>query len=122
MARNSLSFKRCATSGIFLLLVLFAIFTISTIALLNPHSTKATLKKTDISLSIQSSISLSITNCDTTTSPNSSQLNINLTPTPTGTFKSSCQTVSINTNAPGYTLTTKAATLPLLLTILIQPT
>gem|GEM_PF-1469207 len=64
---------------------------------------------TDISLTIDSIIALSVTNCNTTTDPDSSRLNIHISPNAsTDTYGANCQTLSITTNTPGYSLTTKA--------------
>jgi len=64
---------------------------------------------TDLSLTIDSIIALSVTNCDTTSDPDSSRLNIHISPNAsTDTYGANCQVLSIDTNAPGYTLSTKA--------------
>jgi len=64
---------------------------------------------TDITLTINEVLTLSVSNCNPTTDPNNDKLTIDITPSPTGTFKSNCQHVFIDTNAPGYSLTIKAS-------------
>lgn len=89
------------------LCVAFALFSIGAFfVLLNFNPAQATTQQTDITVSIDSAIALSLTNCDST---DSSVLKIDVEPTPAGTFKSNCQTVNVQTNAPGYTLTARSS-------------
>lgn len=64
-------------------------------------TTKAASVETDLEVNVASVIAMSLVNCDAT---DSSTVKINVTPSSTGVFKSNCQTVSVNTNMPGYTL------------------
>jgi hypothetical protein len=62
----------------------------------------------DLIVNVQPVLSLALQNCSSAPDPDETSLTLELTPTPTGTFKSNCQIVSVDTNAPGYTLSAKA--------------
>jgi len=61
---------------------------------------------TDLQVKINSMLELKLSSCN---SSNNSMVEVNLQPSTSGTFKSNCQTVSVNTNAPGYSLSVKAS-------------
>lgn len=89
-----------------LAIVAIAVLCFGVVALLDAGYAKAETNSADVTLSINSAIAVSVSNCD---SSDPSQLNLTLIPSPTGTFTSNCQTVNVNTNAPGYTLMAKAS-------------
>ncbi|MDL2327674.1 BspA family leucine-rich repeat surface protein [Ruminococcaceae bacterium OttesenSCG-928-A11] len=64
----------------------------------------------DLNVQVDGVLAISLVNCDAT---NSSVVGVDVTPSSAGTFKSACQTVLIDTNNPGYSLTVKASSLPL---------
>ncbi|MDL2327469.1 hypothetical protein LJC64_02255, partial [Ruminococcaceae bacterium OttesenSCG-928-A11] len=55
----------------------------------------------EFEVEIEEVLAFSLTNCDNS---NSSVLSINITPNSSGVFKSACQTTTVDTNAPGYSL------------------
>lgn len=93
------------------LLASVAVFTIISGILLFPVADIAKAEssssvESDLNLTVTDVISLGLTNCDNT---NNSIVSVDITPTREGVFKSACQTASIHTNAPGYTLTARAS-------------
>ena len=63
---------------------------------------------TDVSVTIDSVLAMSKTNCNLMQDINSDNLSMKLWPSATTAYAANCQTVSIDTNAPGYTLTARA--------------
>lgn len=100
MARTAVWSKKALVLGLFSFVLGIGVLLVS------PGTAKAETVGADVSAKINGAIAISLTNCDAT---DATQVSIELTPTPTGEFKSNCQTVNVNTNTPGYTLTAKAA-------------
>jgi hypothetical protein len=65
-------------------------------------------KPLDVSVLIEPALQLSQSNCDSIANPNTNQLA--LTVSPSSPFDSDCQDLSIDTNAPGYSLSIQAST------------
>ncbi|MDR2524292.1 MAG: hypothetical protein LBC95_01980 [Candidatus Nomurabacteria bacterium] len=77
---------------------------------------------TDLTLNLNSALSMSVTNCPGLPDPDNSSITLDAgIPSSSGTFRSNCQTVEVDTNAPGYTLTTKASSSDLTHTTIVTP-
>jgi len=77
---------------------------------INPSSAAvpSTSHQTDLFVNIAPFIALSVNNCDPVTDPSSNQLTISIPFPSNDSYGANCQTVGVTTNAPGYTLSTKA--------------
>ncbi|MDL2327467.1 hypothetical protein LJC64_02245 [Ruminococcaceae bacterium OttesenSCG-928-A11] len=92
------------TIVIFFLLSLISMALLSSTILFNPTPAQADNQSSlnsEFEVEIEEVLAFSLTNCDNS---NSSVLSINITPNSSGVFKSNCQTTTVDTNAPGYSL------------------
>ena len=63
----------------------------------------------DVKMAVPGVLVMSLDNCDTATDPDSSHLNIEIiTDVSSDTYGANCQTVSVATNTPGYSLSIRA--------------
>ena len=73
-----------------------------------PTNAQSTIDS-DLTVNINSMLSLALANCPTAPDLDNTSLTLDVgPPSPSGTFKSNCQVVTVDTNAPGYSLSAKA--------------
>ena len=93
-----------ATTFLTIIAGLLTFFTIPT----NPANAESVSKSTDLIVNVAPVLSLALQNCPSAPDVDETSLTLSLMPTPSGTFRSNCQKVSVETNAPGYTLLARA--------------
>lgn len=102
--KNRVLSDGCAVAAFFVLLI-SCLLTFVFLILFFGNISKAVSVDSDFEVTVGEMLELSLVNCDST---NSSMVVVDVVPSTTGAFKSACQTVAVNTNNPGYSLTTKA--------------
>lgn len=92
---------------IFFAVISLLFFLLFSITLFNSGMLKAISTESNFEVNVGGMIELSVTNCD---GSSSSVVDVDILPSTSGAFNSACQTIMVNTNSPGYTLTARAST------------
>lgn len=99
------SVLRSDTTKITVGLSILFLFTLTFTIFFNRNITNANPMTSDFVANVSEILELRLSTCN---SEDNSQVIVDIEPSTAGTFKSNCQEVLVNTNAPGYTLTAKA--------------